>query len=78
MTKTFFVILLSALSAGVYSQDSMNKKMDNKTDKMNKKMDNPNDPMNKKIGNTGDTTRRKPFKYKSDSLRVKPARKQPK
>ena len=78
MKKILFFITFSILCAGAYSQDSMNKKMDNKTDKMNKKMDNPNDPMNKKIGNTGDTSHRKFFKYKSDSLRRKPVMKQPK
>lgn len=52
---SFAVLLSSAVSA----QDSMNKKIDNKTDKMVKKMDNTTDKMNKKIENKADKADRK-------------------
>lgn len=67
MKKLIISISLSIFCVCVYSQDSMNKKVENKTDKMNKKMENPNDPMNKKIGNTPDTTHGKNRRQKSDS-----------
>ena len=51
MKKIIGIIIFCACCFSGYSQDSMNKKMENKTDKMNKKMNNPNDPMNKKITN---------------------------
>ncbi len=56
MKKFALIILLGTASTAAYSQDSMNKKMDNPTDKMNKKMENKTDKMNKKMHNTGDTT----------------------
>ncbi len=71
MKKIIITITLSVFCICAYSQDSMNKKMENTTDKMNKKMENPNDPMNKKIGNVPDSTRGKtlgnsdPVKHKT-------------
>ncbi len=52
------IIVLSAFCSACllsYSQDSMSKKVENKTDKMNKKMENKSDKMNKKMGNMGDS-----------------------
>ncbi len=66
MKKLLISIIFSTLCIGVYSQDSMNRKMDNKSDKMNKKLENPNDPMNKKIGNVPDSS-------KGKTLPAKPA-----
>jgi hypothetical protein len=61
ITTSLFIFCICA-----YSQDSMNKKMENRTDKMNKKMENPNDPMNKKIHNGADSPRGKIIPENSD------------
>lgn len=57
MKKLLVSFALCSFCLFGYSQDSMNKKMENKSDKMNKKMENKSDKMNKKIGNTADSTK---------------------
>lgn len=52
MKHATLVLLLCLAAHTSFSQDNMNKKMENKTDKMNKHMDNPGDKMNKKITDT--------------------------
>lgn len=47
------MLALGLFSVSSFSQDKMNKKMENKTDKMSKKMENSTDKMNKKIDSTG-------------------------
>ncbi len=78
MKKIIITITLSVFCICTYSQDSMNKKMENHTDKMNKKIDNPNDPMNKKIGNVPDSTRRTVVPGNPESLKRKTLKKAPK
>lgn len=53
MKKMIMILALGLFSAGSFSQDKMNKKMENKTDKMSKKVENNTDKMNKKIDSTG-------------------------
>ncbi|MEJ7768751.1 MAG: hypothetical protein WKF89_13115 [Chitinophagaceae bacterium] len=55
MKKTAISCAFCLISVLAFSQDSMNKKMENKTDNMNKKMENKTDKMNKKIDNKGDS-----------------------
>lgn len=71
MKKIIITATLCVFCICAFSQDSMNKKMENRTDKMNKKMDNPNDPMNKKIGNDPDSTRGKILPGNSDVMKYK-------
>ena len=68
-------IIAASLSFSATAQDSMNKKIDNKTDKMVKKMDNKTDKMNKKIENSAEKADRK-----TDSLvkKVAPNARKPK
>ena len=49
MKKLIAVLVLCFSCYASFSQDKMDKKMENKTDKMNKKMDNKGDKMLKKI-----------------------------
>jgi hypothetical protein len=72
MKNLFALLVFCLIGTASFSQDNMNKKMDNKTDQMNKKMNSP-DSMNKKIGPPTDSTRRKP-RRKPDSLHQKIAR----
>ncbi|MBE7171374.1 MAG: hypothetical protein INR73_12335 [Williamsia sp.] len=53
MKKVFMMIAIAFFSVSAFSQDKMNKKMENKTDKMNKKVENKTDKMNKKVDSTG-------------------------
>lgn len=71
MKKIIITTTLSVFCICAYSQDSMNKKMENRTDKMNKKMENPNDPMNKRIDNGPDSTRGKILPGNSDVMKHK-------
>jgi len=59
--KKFLPVLTIALALSITAsaQDSMNKKIDNKTDKMVKKVDNTTDKMNKKIENKAEKADRK-------------------
>ena len=54
MKKLIAVSVLCISCYASFSQDKMDKKMENKTDKMDKKMENKTDKMNKKIDNKGD------------------------
>ena len=53
MKKMIMVLVLGLFAVSSFSQDKMNKKMDNKTDKMSKKVENNTDKMNKKIDSAG-------------------------
>ena len=53
MKKMIMILVLGLFSVSSFSQDKMNKKMENKTDKMSKKAENKTDKMNKKIDSTG-------------------------
>ncbi len=67
MKKFTLAVFFSTISIIAYSQDSMNKKMENPPDRMNKKMTNPNDRMNKKMYNSGDTTQNNNMRKTLDS-----------
>ena len=69
MKKIFIPLITILFCTTAYSQDSMNKKMENTTDKMNKKPISPNDPMNKKVENVPDSLKRK--RLPSDSTPAK-------
>lgn len=57
MKKIIALITVCCITLGAFSQDKMNKKMENKSDKMNKSMDNNTDKMNKTL--TNDTSKMK-------------------
>ena len=71
MKKLVTLMIFSIAFINAYSQDSMSKKMENKTDNMNKKPESTNDPMNKKIGNVADSVKTRRLPEKPDSVRRK-------
>ena len=81
MKKIFISIAFCIGCLCGYSQDSMNKKMENKSDKMVKKMDNPSDKMNKKISDTPEKRSNDAILKRTDSLyrksAPKPVKKKP-
>ena len=64
MKKVIIACTLCLVTTGIFCQDKMNKKMDNKSDKMNKKMENPDrmvkklDTSTSKMGSKADSARK--------------------
>ena len=77
MKKVIIPLITFLMCMTAYSQDSMNKKMENTTDKMNKTLITPNDPMNKKVHNVPDSLKKKRLPSNPNPVRRKATPKTP-